>query len=310
MRSWGREIKHTQCICMKLYNNNLLFTKRYRVIEKDTQGLSLATPQAFVPPPIYTYPTKTWKWSCFSPGIHSGLLGNRLWSVLDDVAGWPTRMQLTSSTWKPLSGTVVQALLRWLHYLQNLWGPGLVLLSVFAKFSFGNARTLHPFNFRFFKFLKHEVLTTKLPQGLLVWATLMSVFFQKMQLLQHIAYTTVTAFLKFECLSLRTFYFLFFLLCCGEVVNTYKNFPLSLQYIISSTFSERSSKPICWHVLPHTIERSHGIDFKCWQGRPVNLSSPQPVKFSPSRTEHTLPDIQIHGLLTIDIPRKKAFFPP
>ena len=33
------------------------------------------------------------------------------------------------------------------------------------------------------------------------------------------------------------------------------------------------------------------------------------MKFSPSRTEHTLPDIQIHGLLTIDIPRKKAFFP-
>lgn len=223
------------------------------------------------------------------------------------IALWTaTCMQLSSSTWKPLSRTVVQALQRWLHYLQNPWGPGLVFLSVFAKFSFGNARTLHPFNCRLFKFLKHEVLTTKLPWGLLVWATLMSVFFQKMQLLQYIAYTTVTAFLNFECLSLRTFFFL----RCGEVVNTYKNFPLSLQYIISSTFSERSSKPICWHVLPHTIERSHGIDFKCWQGRPVNLSSPQPVKFSPSRTEHTLPDIQIHGLLTIDIPRKKAFFPP
>lgn len=192
------------------------------------------------------------------------------------IALWTaTCMQLSSSTWKPLSRTVVQALQRWLHYLQNPWGPGLVFLSVFAKFSFGNARTLHPFNCRLFKFLKHEVLTTKLPWGLLVWATLMSVFFQKMQLLQHIAYTTVTAFLNFECLSLRTFFFL----RCGEVVNTYKNFPLSLQYIISSTFSERSSKPICWHVLPHTIERSHGIDFKCWQGRPVNLSSPQPVKF-------------------------------
>lgn len=213
MRSWGRGIKHTQCICMKLYNNNSLFTKRYRVIEKDTQGLSLATPRAFVPPPIYTYPTKTWKWSCFSPGIHSDLLGE----LAPVCSGWCCRialwtatcMQLSSSTWKPLSRTVVQALQRWLHYLQNPWGPGLVFLSVFAKFSFGNARTLHPFNCRLFKFLKHEVLTTKLPWGLLVWATLMSVFFQKMQLLQSIAYTTVTAFLNFECLSLRTFFFFY-----------------------------------------------------------------------------------------------------
>lgn len=89
----------------------------------------------------------------------------------------------------------------------------------------------------------------------------------------------------------------------------YKNFPLSLQYIISSIFSERSSKPICWHISPHTIERSHGIDLKCWQGRTVNLSSLQPVKFSTSHKEHTLPDIQTHGLLTIDIPRKKCLFP-
>ena len=39
------------------------------------QGLSLATPQAFVAPPIYTYPTKPRRWSCVSPRIHSGLLG-------------------------------------------------------------------------------------------------------------------------------------------------------------------------------------------------------------------------------------------
>lgn len=36
------------------------------------------------------------------------------------------------------------------------------------------------------------------------------------------------------------------------------------------------------------------------------MSSLQPVKFSTFHKEHTLPDIQIHGLLTIDIPRKKC----
>lgn len=79
-----------------------------------------------------------------------------------------------SSTWKCLPGAMKCLTPEWHLDLQktlsDMFSP--VCCLPLLSFFLGNPRTLHPFNFMLFTFLKNEVLILDLPQGLLVYSKL------------------------------------------------------------------------------------------------------------------------------------------